>query len=91
VQAMHEIEKNLKESSLADPALLQTLSTIRWVPSSHSLIFTGDAKSLNEAKALLATIDGAHLIEKPETTFHLYKLQHASGDKIIHELEELKK
>lgn len=86
VQAMEEIAKNLHETGFADPSLLQTLNTIRWVPITNSLIFTGSAKNLEELKTLLTVVDSG---EAGVSSFYLYKLQHASGDDIIKQLQKV--
>jgi type II secretory pathway component GspD/PulD (secretin) len=57
MDALKEMTHHLQESGLADPSLIRTLETAKWVPSSNSVVFTGDETSLANLKKLLPTID----------------------------------
>jgi type II secretory pathway component GspD/PulD (secretin) len=91
LQSFKEIGQNLTAAGYADPALLQTLSSIRWVPTTSSLIFTGNAKSLSEIKTLLLSIDSEEMRKRLETSFYLYKLHYIPGDEILKELNNMAK
>ncbi len=56
-EAIEEMAKNLKAADLADPAFLKTLETVKSLPSSDQLIFTGDSPSLKRLSVVLAEID----------------------------------
>jgi type II secretory pathway component GspD/PulD (secretin) len=49
--------KNLETSGLSDPDLLDTISTMKTVPSENSIIFTGSDETLEKIKNLLAQVD----------------------------------
>ncbi len=57
MKSIQEMTNNLKSSGLADPSLIRTLETAKWVPSSSSVVFTGDAASIASLQTLLPTID----------------------------------
>ncbi len=85
---IRDIDFNLKNSGLADPSLLQALDSTKWVPSTNSLIFTGDPQSLERVKSIVESIDN---VQKTASSrgFYLYKLQNAQGDIVIAELQDL--
>lgn len=78
--SVREVEKNLKDSNLANPPFLATLESMKWVPSTNSLIFTGDPQSLERVQAILATMDvpGSQVT----TVALIYKPQYASYTQI---------
>ena len=57
LKALDETSESLKNSGLSNPALLETLKSARWIKSTQTLVFTGDAPSLEKIKSLLAEID----------------------------------
>lgn len=87
LKAVKEMEANLKNSGLNDPALLHTLDTAKWVPSSSAIVFTGDAPSIESIKTLMATVD-IPLTTQPEQIF-LYKPQHFSHEQLEKSLKNL--
>ncbi len=80
-KSLKEIGQNLKSSGLAAPSLLQTLSHLKWIKSSQSLVFTGDETSLKQIEQLL------HVLDSPQET-HGEKSYHPDGkirDSIPHQ------
>ncbi|WP_420422041.1 secretin N-terminal domain-containing protein [Simkania sp.] len=76
LKQIKDIDKSLKAGNLADPAFLHALSTAEWVPSTHSLVFTGDPQSLDRVHALLNTIDQQKGPTEEASTFYIYKVAH---------------
>lgn len=74
LKQIKDIDKSLKAGNLADPAFLHALSTVEWLPSTHSLVFTGDAQSLDRVHALLNTIDQTKGPPEEDSTFYIYKV-----------------
>ncbi|HSW72811.1 MAG TPA: secretin N-terminal domain-containing protein [Chlamydiales bacterium] len=89
-KALKDMEENLKSSGLADQGLLTALDSMRWVKSTNSFIFTGDADSIKKLNDLINSIDS---ITQPkpghERTFFVYQLQYAPKDKVEKYLSEL--
>ena len=52
-----QIADNLRASGLTDPAFLRALESAKWNPSTSSILFTGDAGSLQRVKDLVQTLD----------------------------------
>jgi type III secretion protein C len=72
LREIQDVSKNLQASDLADQAFLRTLQSAKWVPSTYSLVFTGDPASLDRLNALLAILD------QPSQVF-VYKPVHMSA------------
>ncbi len=88
-QAIENTRRNLKDSGLANPSLLQTLTTMKWMPSTNSLLFTGDAQSLERIHAMLTTMDTSSLLTSKASEVFIYKPQFASPDQILSALQSL--
>lgn len=54
---LNDLAANLHGSGLTDPGLLDSITTMKPVPSSNSIIFTGNAETLEKVKNLLAEFD----------------------------------
>ena len=87
-QAINEVAENFKSDSLADPAFVRTLQSMKFVKSTNSLLFTGDAASIKKLEGLLATIDVPGKIDS-EKNFFLFHPEHASREKTEHYLKML--
>ncbi|PIS02138.1 MAG: hypothetical protein COT85_06270 [Chlamydiae bacterium CG10_big_fil_rev_8_21_14_0_10_42_34] len=93
-KSLKEIGTNLKNAGLADPNLLKTIDSIKYVEATNSLIFTGSPESLEKIQGLIKEIDVPPAVHAPiqhvgKTTFLLYKLKHASGPQIVSSLKNM--
>lgn len=93
-KSLQEIGANLKKSNLADPNLLQSIETVKYVDSTNSLIFTGSPDTLLKIQTLIKDIDLPPAAHAPiqhvgKTTFLLYKLKNASGPQIVTSLKAM--
>lgn len=52
-----EAANNLKSANLSDPTFLKTLESVKELPSSNQLVFTGDRHSLERLQGVLLTLD----------------------------------
>ncbi|MCX6987814.1 MAG: hypothetical protein NT065_06655 [Chlamydiae bacterium] len=78
LKALDDTSESLKNSGLSNPALIETLKSARWIKSTQTLVFTGDASSLEKIKFLLAEIDNPDSpLTENETLIYkpLYKSQ----------------
>ncbi len=100
----YDFAENLKLSGLSDPELFNTISSMRWVEQSQSLIFTGTPKALDQIKQLIVSFDvpgnlpiGSNVPSEPSiqgidnTNFLVYKLQYHKGDEIQTALRQIAK
>ena len=90
VAAIKENSLQLKKT-LTDQDMIRTLDTVKWVPTTNSIIFTGDPTSLKRVENLLAEIDTEGPATEGKNVYFVYKLQHASEDAIEEDLENLAK
>ena len=49
---LEDTGRNLKDAGLVDSSFLQTLATMKWTPSTNSLLFTGTPQSLDRIQGL---------------------------------------
>ena len=87
VKSLQEIEQNLKTDSLADPALLHTLSSAKYIKSTNSILFTGDAASIKRLEDMLGSVDVPITDQAP--SFFMYPLQYASQEKATQYLDQI--
>ncbi len=78
--------KDLEEAGLIDPDLFASLSSMKFVSATESLLFTGSPDTLVKVKEMLERIDsgkGEGAIQHiGKVTFLVYKLQYVSGEQI---------
>jgi type III secretion protein C len=93
-KSLDDVATNLQNAGLADPALLKTISSAHYVKTTNSLIFTGNAESIQKIQALLKDIDVPSKEHAPiqhvgKTTFLLYKLKAAGGPQIVSSIKTM--
>lgn len=81
-----KVGKNLCISGLADPALFKTIQSMKWVPATNTLLFTGDPSSLSQMEAIVKLIDVA---SGAPTQIFIYKPKNISNVQIEEALDEL--
>ncbi|HEY4254926.1 MAG TPA: secretin N-terminal domain-containing protein, partial [Chlamydiales bacterium] len=82
VSSIKEVVDNFKANNLSDPALLRSLQTMKWVKSTNSVLFTGDAVSLKKVEDVIATLDvPTGLKQGSEKNFYLYQLQYVTKER----------
>lgn len=104
-KVMQDFAGHLRQTGLSDPDLLNTITTMRWVDKTSSLLFTGTPKSIEQVKELLREFDipanlpggamagsGEATIQSIDNTgFLVYKLQFHKGEEIQNALRQIAK
>lgn len=93
-KSLRDVATNLKKAGLADPALLRSIESMKYVDATNSLIFTGPSDALQKIQGLLKEIDvpsgpAASIQHVGKTTFLLYKLKHASGSQMVSSIKNI--
>jgi type II secretory pathway component GspD/PulD (secretin) len=88
LSALKDLTEHLKSDRLGDPMLLRSLETAKWVPSTETILISGDPGSLQKVKELIATLD---VSSGAKTGYYIYKLQNAPGEKVEEDLDALVK
>ncbi len=98
---LREFSDHLKTTGFTDQSLFNTIQNMRWVEKNNSLIFSGDTKSIEEVKQILATFDVPGQTEsspadsiqsiEEDTSFLVYKLQYHKGSEIQNALKQIAK
>lgn len=86
LKSLSEMAKNFKASHLVDPAFLRALESMRWVPDTNSLLFTGDPASLTRIEELTTSLD---VYVKNSRGFFLYPPRYVSRERIHSYLTQL--
>jgi type II secretory pathway component GspD/PulD (secretin) len=92
--SLKEVATNLKAGGLADPSLLNTIHSAKYVGTTNSFVFTGTQDSLQKVQVLLKDIDTPPQTHSPiqyigKTTFLLYKLKNAGGPQIVGSIKSM--
>lgn len=87
-KSLNDIGTNLKGAGLADPNLLKSLDSVKYVDTTNTLIFTGTPDTLQKIEGMIKEVDVAPMAHVPiqhvgKTTFLLYKLKNAGGPQIV--------
>jgi type II secretory pathway component GspD/PulD (secretin) len=80
--SLKDVTENLKKNDLSDPSLIRTLESMKWVKSTNSILFTGDAESIKKVEGLIANLDGTLSGRAAERNFFLYAPEFASREQI---------
>ena len=88
LSVLHDVLANLKKSSLSDPNLIQGIESAKVVETTHSIVFTGTPDTIQKIQSLLKEID-VPSAGKMAAGYFLYKLQTASGDDVLKELNAI--
>src|SRR5581483_1140996 len=88
VTELNDLEKSLKQSGLANPLLLATLDSMKWVATAETLIFTGDPQSIERIQGILKSMDAPTPYVKSSQIF-IYKPLYNAHDQILIALNAL--
>lgn len=92
-KSLREVAANLKKADLADPTLLATIESSRYVEATNSIVFTGPPDTLKKLQTLLTDVDvpasNSTIQHVGATTFLLYKLKNATGSQMMASLKTL--
>ncbi|MGD0664960.1 MAG: hypothetical protein ABSA17_04440 [Rhabdochlamydiaceae bacterium] len=92
--SMRDIGKDLTASGLVDQDLLMSIESMKYVESTHSILFTGTNDSLEKIKGLIERVDvtsgnQSHIQKLGEYTFLIYKIRYVPGPQLVLSLKGL--
>lgn len=91
-KSLKDVAANLQKSGLADPALLNSIHSVKYIKSTQSLAFTGDPNTITKIQALLKEVDvspskmGIQQVGK--STFLLYKIKRANPQQLVSSIKD---
>lgn len=85
---LKKLHSDLQESGLENSDFLNALNSVKWTPSTNSLVFTGDPASVNRIQTILADLDKD--TETAQQVF-LYSPQNVSPNDLKDSLDRLAK
>lgn len=88
-----QITEEMEQSKHTSPDLIETLSSVRWIKDSNSLMFIGDAGSIEKVQEILEKID----IQKPsleekaplQERVFIYKISKKSPEFLIKSIKQI--
>src|SRR3990167_9087514 len=83
LKGLMHIGENLQESAMADPELIHTIESAKWIRETNSIMLIGTQSSVEKTKEFLASLDvseGAGEDYSSKTSFFIYKPQYKSAD-----------
>lgn len=91
--SIRQITKDLKRSHTSDESFLKALKSMKFVPETNSLLFTGNQVALEKVQSLvekfdITTLAGPIEISKEGDTFFVYHPKHLTGVELQKQLEE---
>lgn len=74
-KALHQIAGNLEQLGYSSEGLLETLDTVKYIPETNSLLFTGEPLNLKKVLDLISSVDvpGKPLPHSHNSSFYIYK------------------
>lgn len=85
-KSLEEIEDKLDSAGLSDQALLNAIASIKWVPSTNALLFTGDPASLAQITSIIKLID---VPSGASSKIFIYQPKSLSYEQVEEALDEL--
>lgn len=87
INRLQSVAKDLQKSGKANEELIETLNTMRYVPETNSIVFTGPKKALDSALNLAEKFDVSSGDQAPPRTapegYVIYTPEHLSGEQLI--------
>ena len=94
--SVESLLERLKESSHPNQPLITALESMRYIPETHALVFTGNQEAIDRIKAILPDFDVApEASKKPlkaiptSNQFFVYKPKTHDGEALLDSLEEM--
>jgi type III secretion protein C len=97
IKILDEFEQSLLSAGLADQSLYSTINNLKWVPSTSTLIISGEPGSIAKVEELIRRFDvpskeigaDAPIASIENTSFLIYKLQYHQGNEILSALKQI--
>lgn len=90
---LKRLSENLKDSHVANPALIQTLQEAKWIKENNSILLTGSTPVLTQAKALIEEFDSnaPSLVLGNKSAFLIYKPIHQLPEALVSTMKDIGK
>ncbi|MGH2638010.1 MAG: secretin N-terminal domain-containing protein, partial [Rhabdochlamydiaceae bacterium] len=98
IKILDEFQQNLVSAGVTNRSLYETITNLKWVPRTCSLIISGDPDSIARVEDLLKRFDvpsadtsanQASIDTIQNTSFLIYKLQYHQGNEILSALKQI--
>jgi len=92
ITILHEITDHSAKDGILNPALMNSITNAKVLPQINSMLFVGDAATLNDLKSLLASIQISYNEEiqiSGPMRFWIYQIKNAQEEQIRKSLHQL--
>lgn len=91
IKGLKNIGMNLQKTAIADPDLVHTLESAKWIRETNSIMFVGTPDSISKTKEFLAALDTASGNGQyaDSSSFFIYTPQYKSAEEIQKSLFEM--
>ncbi|MGR3911694.1 MAG: hypothetical protein QRY71_00070 [Candidatus Rhabdochlamydia sp.] len=97
IQMLDEFQTSLISTGIVNKELFDTISHLKWIPRTRSLIISGSLTSIKSVEELLGRFDVPSLPEESSgvietidnSSFLIYKLQYHQGSEILTALKQI--
>jgi type II secretory pathway component GspD/PulD (secretin) len=87
--ALDQIASKLEDVSHPDDDLIRSLKHVKYIRQTHSLMFGGDASTLNEISSMLIKLDTQENAKDQATEHLTYRPHYLDGKELLKELKHL--
>jgi type II secretory pathway component GspD/PulD (secretin) len=93
---LKQVAKDLKDSKIPNPALIEAIEHSKWVKDNNSILITGSPSAIEQVKQLIQEFDilgvSYEMQSRGEkTAFYIYRPLHQTGNELERSLKEVSK
>lgn len=98
IKILDDFKKNLASSGVIDKSLFTTISNLKWIPKTSSILISGQQNSIEKVQSLLEQFDivshetqlkAASISTIQNSNFLIYKLKYHQGNEILESLKQI--
>ena len=91
LNSLLQITEEMEQAKHESPDLFETISSVRWIKDSNSLMFIGDSASIEKVQEIMAKIDSKKTAPEaaPKERVFIYKIQKKSPEFLIKSIQQI--
>ena len=95
IDSLKKVSSNLNDSNVPNQALINTLRNVKWIKDNNSLLLTGNAAAIDQARTLVAQFDISPTMgtnpEFNKSAFYIYKPIHQKPQALQSSIRDMAK
>ena len=93
LKSILQITEEMEQANHENPDLFETLTSVRWIKGSNSLMFLGDSASIEKVQEIMEKIDSKKPLvtvpDYPKERVFIYKIQEKSPEFLIKSIQQI--